>query len=81
MDNSTETKQESSTGKLECLAKDVDLKVEMEKAKKWVKTNPIPTGKCEIGCPCKYTNSISCHKSICNYWACRLGETSVKPTF
>ena len=48
MDNSTETKQESSPGKLESLAKDADLKAEMEKAKKWIKTNPLPAGKSEI---------------------------------
>ena len=48
MDNSTETKQESSPGKLESLAKDADLKAEMEKAKEWIKTNPLPTGKSEI---------------------------------
>ncbi|CAH3042321.1 unnamed protein product [Porites lobata] len=44
MDNSTETKQESSPGKLESLAKDADLKAEMEKAKEWIKTNPLPAG-------------------------------------
>lgn len=48
MDNSTETKQESSPGKLESLAKDADLKAEMEKAKEWIKTNPLPVGKSEI---------------------------------
>lgn len=49
MDNSTETKQESlSPGKLKSLAKDADLKAEMEKAKEWIKTNPLPAGKSEI---------------------------------
>ena len=49
MDNSTETKQESSSpGKQKSLAKDVDLKAEMEKAKEWIKTNPLPAGKSEI---------------------------------
>ena len=49
MDNSTETKQESSSpGKLKSLAKDVDLKAEMDKAKEWIKTNPLPAGKSEI---------------------------------
>lgn len=65
MDNSTETKQESSPGKLESLAKDADLKAEMEKAKEWIKTNPLPAGKSEIRWSFKYINSIY-NRKTCN---------------
>ena len=65
MDNSTETKQESSPGKLESLAKDADLKAEMEKAKEWIKTNPLPAGKSEIRRSFKYINSIY-NRKTCN---------------
>ena len=66
MDNSTETKQESSSpGKLKSLAKDADLKAEMEKAKEWIKTNPLPAGKSEIRWSFKYINSIY-NRKTCN---------------
>ena len=66
MDNSTETKQESSSpGKLKSLAKDVDLKAEMDKAKEWIKTNPLPAGKSEIRWSFKYINSIY-NRKTCN---------------
>ena len=48
MEGPTTTTDQEPSNKLECLAKDVDLKAEMEKAKEWVKKNPIPTCKCNL---------------------------------
>ena len=48
MEGATTTTDQEPSNKLECTAKDVDLKAEMEKVKEYVKKNPIPTCKCNL---------------------------------
>lgn len=50
MEGATTASDQEPSNKLECVAKDVDLKAEMEKVKEWVKKNPIPT--------CKYNLAV-----------------------